>query len=473
MKKALKRISSNIDLSLKKSDLSTRPGASNGLWIAFLLPTIFVVIACRARDLSYSLRFVGIISSGLIGASAIFISNLATTEQNVRKFSALFYVPAVITSVLLLFLLKEGLLFCLTFGLGATFSYFIGLPILLGRFPNSFTFGEASVVAQALVIFVLTSTVNLISSNNPQGLSDVEKVTVILQVGLFGCGIIILCVSHLRLLRRGPAFYGTTLSVAFGFVVPLLHHLLQESPLRWIAQMIFLKPKAVILIVYWLCCCGVAILVVNYQLSKQKSASTVVRKNFHYLIVAVYIPGIFTDCLLLYLSSGVILALFMMMETVRVLRVPPLADVLQNSVAIFVDEKDQGIVALTPIYLLVGCSLPLWVHPDCLLGTPRGFLLALAGVLSVGIGDTAASVGGVRFGRHKWPGSKKSIEGTVISIFLQSLIVSGFAQFGFIPSSPSSLLRTFAAVTITSVLEALTDQVDNLVLPLVQLLLLL
>lgn len=87
----------------------------------------------------------------------------------------------------------------------------------------------------------------------------------------------------------------------------------------------------------------------------------------------------------------------------RKLRIPPLDAALQQGFEVFVDEKDAGSIALTPLYLLVGVSLPIWLHP-----VPKDSnfipLPVLAGLLAIGLGDTAASAAGTWFGRNRWPG---------------------------------------------------------------------
>lgn len=89
----------------------------------------------------------------------------------------------------------------------------------------------------------------------------------------------------------------------------------------------------------------------------------------------------------------------------RILKIPPFHHFLSNGFYIYCDEKDSGILALTPICLLVGNSLPLWITPQGI-HSEEMYLPLLSGVLSVGIGDTFASIGGKLVGKHKWKGIK-------------------------------------------------------------------
>lgn len=113
------------------------------------------------------------------------------------------------------------------------------------------------------------------------------------------------------------------------------------------------------------------------------------------------------QCTFLFVASGIALAVLIILETARIIKLWPLAEVLEQVVKSFIDEKDSGLIAMTPLYLLIGCSIPLWLHPcpcDVTDATVFELLPLMSGVLSVGIGDTAASVIGSSIGRIKYPG---------------------------------------------------------------------
>ncbi|XP_053405946.1 dolichol kinase-like [Mercenaria mercenaria] len=189
--------------------------------------------------------------------------------------------------------------------------------------------------------------------------------------------------------------------------------------------------------------------------------ATSVRKFFHVAMICVYVPGLMLCPNLLYLASIVIAAVLIILEVIRVLKLQPFGPILDEYLWVFLDEQDTGDLILTPIYLLLGCSLPLWWNykqqrPPCSLSM-------YAGLISVGVGDGIASVIGRKFGRHKWPGRKKSIEGTSAA-FISQIIAVQLLSFGNIPGAVVSMEMIFCLALI-SLLEAFTSQIDNLVVP--------
>lgn len=167
-----------------------------------------------------------------------------------------------------------------------------------------------------------------------------------------------------------------------------------------------------------------------WHTASKRPTSTALRKSFHLVIVAVFLVGILYQRLVLYLGSGVALCLLLLLEAVRIAKVDNVSEILNDTVKSFVDAQDSGIVALTPIYLLVGSAAPLFLSPVALRGDKEALLPLLSGVLSVGVGDSFAGFVGSLYGRHRWHGSKKSVEGTVANavsqvVFVGLLMVGG------------------------------------------------
>jgi len=159
---------------------------------------------------------------------------------------------------------------------------------------------------------------------------------------------------------------------------------------------------------------------------------------------------------------------FLLAEQIRMGGVPPYGEGLQAFAADFIDERDAGAMVTTHMYLLLGCAIPVWSFLRELsdAGPPGADMAAvlLSGSVIVGVGDTAASVVGKRYGRLRWPDSKKTVEGTAAAFLATILAVEGLVWLGGAGlglNRPALVVAAFLAC----VLEAVTEQVDNLYLP--------
>lgn len=192
-----------------------------------------------------------------------------------------------------------------------------------------------------------------------------------------------------------------------------------------------------------------------YNWQKWK-VTTSTRKLFHVAILGVYTSGLAFSPLLLALASiGATLTL-VGVEIIRVSRViPDLSKILTTAFKPFLDSKDCGDLIVTPTYLLVGASWPLWLAPA--LNPPS--LALYAGLLSIGVLDTAASVVGSSIGRLHWPGeSGRTLEGSLAGL-LSALAFTGFISYlGLV--SIHSWLNVTIALAITALVEASCWQVD-------------
>jgi dolichol kinase len=374
--------------------------------------------------------------------------------------------PTIITSALLKLVLDQTLFFSVITPSAILVLYYAILVYTLKAMPHCFTFGEATIVAQGVVTFLYNCFLHLPNINEAN--TTIDQLNIILQLGLLGV-MLILAVTHIvPFCRRWFIFYPLLLMVIAALCLTAIANKLAVVIL-WDFVFSDIERSAIVGgYILFLTLAGSA---VWYQVKKNQRGSTATRKIFHILIVLVYLPGLVYQCYFLYVASVVIFAILIVLELARVIQLYPVADALEAGVAAFIDEQDAGNIALTPLYLLVGCSLPIWIHNSpCDMTDSSGseLLPLLAGVLSIGIGDTFASIVGSKFGRHKWRvSSQKSVEGTLASIVMQSAFIYLLIVLQLLDLNTRLMALCGVAVITNALVEAFTSQVDNLVLPIV------
>ena len=248
--------------------------------------------------------------------------------------------------------------------------------------------------------------------------------------------------------------------IIFGGSLLVLIAVLPTGPVSFVITYITNSNEVGKLIFIWFIPVMVSLLIVKKKQNTTAKASTSVRKLFHGLVVIVMLSGLNKDIEFTSFASLMMLIMFVYIECLRTLNIGKISALLNDALSKFTDEKDEGSLILSHIYLLIGVFLPLWIAYD-LKSVPKLFLLS--GVLSVGIGDSVASIIGSRYGKTKWPYSpRKSVEGTMASIIGQFLFVHFLALTNHLNDYNSNKL--LLSITITSLIEAHTTQVDNIVL---------
>ncbi|KYB29183.1 dolichol kinase [Tribolium castaneum] len=458
-----------VVLFLRQYKIETRPNAGPGFWLMLLLPSALIISVAQHPIISTSTyKLSSIFSLGLILTSFTFMHQISQTR--LKLLNIWLVTSCLIVAVLFRICLHRGWPFSVFSAFVATFFYHKLYIYFLQKLPKCFTLGEAAICTQSYTLLLYFTSVNVWQWVRKPASNVVQMSTLTIQLGLLAISTIIFLAYKLRI-TSSFKFYSLT-AASFVLIVLLpLQFLMRINPLLWILNLIWDDLFANMVVVYWAFFSIIAIAAVNLRIKKAQKASTAVRKIFHLLTVAVFIPGLLYNCSFLYLATGVILGIFFMLEVLRVLNMPPLAEVLQNGLVVFCDEKDTGIIAFTPMYLLAGCSLPLWIHPspcDVTNSAVFNLLPLLSGLLTIGIGDTAASVVGSKFGKFHWPGSRKTIEGTLACILSQLFVIFAFVYLDYVKLVTSvQYVKTVSAVIVTSIVEAKTDQVDNLVLPFV------
>ncbi|XWS53326.1 hypothetical protein CRYUN_Cryun11dG0147200 [Craigia yunnanensis] len=238
-------------------------------------------------------------------------------------------------------------------------------------------------------------------------------------------------------------------------------------PVLWIFQFVFSEPfKRLSLCIYWLGLIYASVLKF-YNISKNSKIERILlRKYYHLLAVSMFLPALIYQPKFLDLAFGAALAVFLVLEIIRVWRIWPLGEFVHQFMSAFTDHRDSDLLIVSHFSLLLGCALPIWMSS----GFNDRPLTPFAGILSLGIGDTMASMVGYKYGVLRWSKTgKKTIEGTAAGITSVlaacSVLLPLLASTGYILTQ--HWFPLLIAVTTSGLLEAYTTQLDNAFIPLV------
>lgn len=378
----------------------------------------------------------------------------------------------------------------------------IVLQYILHKFPSCVSIGEALLVVGGLVLYFsdmlafMLSKVNLyapLASEFFGGLNKKrDEISTIIQA-LLGSLLLMSrvykvilhfwnCCTNLTKFQasrndgkasgdfeRSITFY-VALGITATMIVPgWLFYIkdFQSHPLFWVIGFILEKPlERLLLCIYWLAVTCFAILRF-YNISKNSMIERILlRKYYHLLAIIMFVPALLFDTEFLKLSFGAALAGFLILEMIRIWRILPLGSLVNQFMKAFTDHRDSEILIISHFSLLLGCAIPIWMS-GYLNDRP---LAPFAGILSLGIGDTMASLVGHKYGVLRWSkGGKKTIEGTaagITSMLLACLfLLPSLAWSGF--TSSQDWLSLVFAVILAGLLEAYTTQLDNAFIPLI------
>ncbi|KAK2077667.1 hypothetical protein QBZ16_004513 [Prototheca wickerhamii] len=277
-------------------------------------------------------------------------------------------------------------------------------------------------------------------------------------------------VSQLVLLLEAPAprSHAARLSLALFALGVTLAAL---GPALWTLQFAFASAQRIVMLAYWVGVLALGLVAMARIGALESVPQIIVRKGYHIIALLLFLPALALEPELLAVALAVAFAGLLALEAVRVGGVPRLSKALTGFMTAFTDARDGGVLFITHLALLVGMAAPIWVAVLSRQGTVDPSGAALAGLLILGLGDTAASVVGRLWGRHRIArGSPKTLEGLLAGAL--GTLVGWAACAALWPSTRAALLTVppvnggiVAATLLSSLLESVTSQLDNAVLP--------
>ncbi|KAK9795962.1 hypothetical protein WJX73_008372 [Symbiochloris irregularis] len=111
----------------------------------------------------------------------------------------------------------------------------------------------------------------------------------------------------------------------------------------------------------WVAMLAVALPLMDRLARSQQVPTIIVRKGYHILALALFLPALLLEPQLLALSLGIAAAALAAAEILRVGRFPLIGARIHSFMTAFIDSRDCGLLLISHFSLLLGMAAPIWL----------------------------------------------------------------------------------------------------------------
>ena len=308
--------------------------------------------------------------------------------------------------------------------------------------------------------------------------SDNTNALKVIEIGILSLTTLFIVTSKLN--RDKVELFLAIMVLIIMFAYMYISHVLDCDFILWTLKLVFSKQLQFFYIcIYWIICIILSVLI-SLVLFSHEVKQICIRKIFHIAVVIMFTPVILmenTETFLI-LALGAALCGFLIIEYCRIyLRTifPIMSTHISYYYGMLIDSRDKNNkFIVSHIYLLLSIAFPIWIsHALFLLDRDIDkkmlILFPYIGIITVGVGDTFGAIVGSSFGSILWfRGTKRTIEGssamftTMISFLLMLILITDKSFLSY-----SMVGKMIVLSFVVTIVEALTEDNDNIMLPLV------
>lgn len=270
--------------------------------------------------------------------------------------------------------------------------------------------------------------------------------------------IMVITINHIIVKLNKSLAHSLILLTNFGTLFPIFINFMIDfsrenikSPIMWLFHYVQDSTVRQFIIITW-----TSILLTFIPLVlvfKSKISLNTSRKIWHFVIFLLIVKPFKLDPEFVKIALCGTIPCFLSVEYVRYLKINPYGTQLDAFLRSFADHRDQkGPLIISYIYLITGISIPL-----LLFDSP-------VGLISLGVGDSLASIVGKKMGRIKWQGTSKTVEGT-IAFIVGTTLISFILKYYLNYFSTVSMLDIALLCSAGGILEGNSELNDNVLIP--------